>query len=161
MTLEEQIEELELKIKELQELLETERVSHRNQLSRMLRKNTEHAVSGAAMASRLASNDPDAQRVLVDSVKAIRNPAAVLARIGKALDEPLQCGHPLDCLPDHDWEDAANISCGWCVDLERAVRAETLIGVLRAWFGGDQSTPETDYLQKALDAYDALTRRST
>ena len=139
-------------------LLEKERVSHRNQLSRMMRKNTEHAVSGAAMASRLISNDPDAQRVLVDSVKAIRDPAAVLSRVLSCLDEPLACGHPLNCLPGHDWEDAEKIRCGWCVDRERALKAEAVVEAVRAWFKSDEweGSEEIEGMREALDAYDAL-----
>ena len=150
-------EELSRELKGALALIETERVSHREQLVRMMRKNAEHAVSGAAMASRLISNDPEAQQVLVDSIKAIRDPRAVLDRIGKGLNAPLQCGHPLDCLPAHDW-DAENIQCGWCVDRTRAEKAEAVVEAVRAWFKSDEweGSEEIEGMREALDAYDAL-----
>ena len=91
---------------------------HRALVSRLLKRADDSAVSGAALASRIASDDPDAQRILVESVKAIRDPRAFLDRLGRALDAPLSCGHPLDCLPDHEPQDAATVRCGWCEAVE-------------------------------------------
>ena len=68
------------------------------------------AAAGAAMVSRLVSDDPDAQATLDKSVEAIRNPTAVLDRLYSLLKAPMECGHPLDCL------DESTGDCLWCAD---------------------------------------------
>ena len=91
--------------------LDTERAQHRDEIARLVERGRTQAISGAAMASRLAAEDPDAQRILVESVKAIRDPRAALARVFGAMSAPLDCGHPLDCLDDKTGV------CGWCAVL--------------------------------------------
>lgn len=38
--------------------------------------------------------------------------AAVLRTFALAVQEPLSCGHPLECIPDH--EPGESVGCGWC-----------------------------------------------
>ena len=103
-----------LRVKELEHDLECARRAHERALSR----ENEAAVSGAALAARVATGDPSAARALTQAVKSIRDPRAVLDRIMDSLSEPLPCGHPLECIPDHEPEDAADVRCGWCIVIE-------------------------------------------
>lgn len=52
----------------------------------------------------------------VDRLQAERTKgdAAVLRTFAIAVREPLSCGHPLDCIPDHGPGEEAG--CGWCAE---------------------------------------------
>jgi len=58
---------------------------------------------------------------LKNTIKRLRslvrtNPAAGLRCLAEALQEPLQCGHPLECLDEEK-------GCLWCIDKDRIKRA--------------------------------------
>ena len=79
------------------------------------------------MAARVYTQDPDTQKVVMDSVKAVRNPSAVLSRLMDVLDEPMECGHPVECIPDHKPEEAHLVGCGWCKAIREKEEADAAI----------------------------------
>lgn len=43
------------------------------------------------------------------------DPKVRLTALFASLDEPLVCGHPLRCLPEHD--PGQVVKCGWCAEV--------------------------------------------
>jgi hypothetical protein len=56
---------------------------------------------------------------------------ATLLRLQAALDEPLSCGHPLECLPEHAPMNSGTVRCGWCAEVARL--RSLLADVSAAW----------------------------
>lgn len=58
-----------------------------------------------------------------------------LAGLGRLLTAPMDCGHPVDCLPSHTAQEAREhperIVCGWCAAEARAERAEAVLSQLK------------------------------
>jgi hypothetical protein len=73
-----------------------------------------NALPGILDALDAAEAERDAIRAKLED----RNAKALAALFG-ALDEPMECGHPIACLPEHTAQEAREhierIVCGWCV----------------------------------------------